>query len=49
MGLITVPAALALPSFAMGCAVSILRRLWQRRPSGPAAAVTRLRNWGRKD
>lgn len=49
MGLVTVPVTLALPCFAVLFTSSLLRRLWQRRPSDPAAAIRRLRNWGRED
>lgn len=49
MGLVTVPVTLALPCFAVFFTSSLLRGLWQRRPSDPAAAIRRLRNWGRED
>lgn len=49
MGVITAPVAIALPSFGLFFAISLLRGLWQRRPSDPVAAIRRLRNWGRED
>ncbi|HEV7258501.1 MAG TPA: hypothetical protein VGN82_12030 [Bosea sp. (in: a-proteobacteria)] len=49
MGLLTVPVAIALPSFGLFFAVSLLRGLWQRRPSDPTATIRRLRNWGREE
>lgn len=49
MGLATIPVGLALPSFGLFFAVSLLRSLWRLRPSDPAAAIRRLRNWGRED
>lgn len=49
MGLLTVPIALALPSFALFALVSLIRNLWRLRPRDPAATIRRLRNWGRED
>ncbi|MDP3411159.1 hypothetical protein [Bosea sp. (in: a-proteobacteria)] len=49
MGLVTAPIAVALPSFGLFFALGLLRGLWRRRPSDPAAAVRRLRNWGREE
>lgn len=49
MGLVTVPLAIALPSFGLFCAIGLLRGLWKRRPADPAAAIRRLRNWGREE
>lgn len=49
MGLLTVPVALALPSFVLFALVSLIRSLWRLRPRDPAATIRRLRNWGRED
>jgi len=49
MGLATVPVALALPSFGLFFAISLLRSLWRHRPADPIAAIKRLRNWGREE
>jgi ABC-type lipoprotein release transport system permease subunit len=49
MGLLTLPVVLALPSFALFALVSVVRNLWRLRPRDPAAAIRRLRNWGRED
>jgi hypothetical protein len=49
MGLVTVPVAVALPSAGLFFAIGLARGLWRRRPSDPAAAIRRLRNWGRED
>ena len=49
MGVITAPIAVALPSFGLFFAVSLLRNLWQLRPTDPAATIRRLRNWGREE
>jgi hypothetical protein len=49
MGLLTVPVVLALPGFVLFALVSLARELWRRRPRDPAAAIRRLRNWGRED
>lgn len=47
MGLLMVPAVLALLSFALFALVSLVRNLW--RPHHPTVAAHRLRNGGRKD
>lgn len=49
MGLATAPIAIALPSFGLFFAIGLLRGLWKRRPTDPAAAIRRLRDWGRED
>ncbi|PTM42855.1 hypothetical protein [Bosea sp. 124] len=49
MGVVTAPIAIALPSFALFFLVGLLHGLWQRRPSDPAAAIRRLRSWGREE
>jgi hypothetical protein len=49
MGIVTAPIAVALPSFGVFFAASLLRGLWQRRPADPVAAIRRLRNWGREE
>jgi hypothetical protein len=49
MGLVTAPVAAALPSFALFFVGGLLHGLWQRRPADPAAAIRRLRNWGREE
>lgn len=49
MGLVTVPIAVALPSFAVFFVGGLLQGLWQRRPADPAAAIRRLRYWGREE
>jgi hypothetical protein len=49
MGVITAPIAAALPSFGLFFAIGLARGLWRRRPRDPAAAIARLRNWGRED
>lgn len=49
MGLLTVPVALALPSFVLFALVSLVRSLWRLHPRDPAATIRRLRNWGRED
>ncbi|HEY5796680.1 MAG TPA: hypothetical protein VIU82_16840 [Bosea sp. (in: a-proteobacteria)] len=49
MGLVTAPVTIALPSFGLFFAISLLRGLWRLRPSDPVAAIRRLRNWGRED
>ena len=49
MGLLTVPVALALPSFVLFALASLIRNLWKLRPRDPAAAIRKLRNWGRED
>ena len=49
MGVVTAPIAIALPSFTLFFAISLLRGLWRLRPAEPAAAIRRLRNWGRED
>ncbi len=49
MGVVTAPVAVALPSFGLFFALGLVRGLWRRRPPDPAAAIRRLRNWGRED
>ena len=49
MGLLTVPVALALPSFALFTLVNLIGNLWRLRPRDPAAVIRKLRNWGRED
>ncbi|PZO01628.1 MAG: hypothetical protein DCF30_06935 [Hyphomicrobiales bacterium] len=49
MGIVTAPIAVALPSFGLFFVFGLLRGLWRRRPSDPAAAVRKLRNWGRPE
>ena len=49
MGLLTVPIALALPSFGLFALVSLIRNLWRLRPRDPAAKIRKLRNWGPED
>ncbi len=49
MGLVTVPVTVALPSFGLFFLGGLAHGLWQRRPADPAAAIRRLRNWGRED
>lgn len=49
MGLVTAPVAIALPSFGLFFLGGLLQSLWQRRPADPAAAIRRLRHWGREE
>lgn len=49
MGLVTAPIAAALPSFALFFAFGLARGLWKRRPTDPAGAIRKLRNWGREE
>jgi len=49
MGVLTVPVALALPSFMLFALVSLTRNLWTLRPRDPAATIRKIRNWGRED
>jgi hypothetical protein len=49
MGLVTAPLAIALPSFGLFFMISLVHSLWQRRPTNPAAAIKRLRSWGREE
>ncbi len=44
MGLATVPAATALPSFALFFGLRLAADLWRARPS-----IRQLRNWGREE
>ncbi len=49
MGVVAAPIAVALPSFGLFFLGGLLHGLWQRRPADPAAAIRRLRNWGREE
>lgn len=44
MGLVTVPAAVALPSLALFFVASLAISLWRARPT-----IRQLRDWGRED
>lgn len=44
MGLVTVPVAVALPSFALFFGLRLAADLWRARPS-----IRQLRNWGREE
>ena len=49
MGVVTAPIAVALPSFGLFFVIGLLRGVWKRRPSDPAAAIRKLRNLGREE